>query len=60
MPIATNPRILRKDDDMTALTLETALPQALEEAGIIEADAFVAATNGDNTNIVISQIAQRR
>ena len=33
---------------------------ALEAAGISGADAFVAATNGDNTNIVISQIAQRR
>jgi len=33
---------------------------ALEAAGIDRADAFVAATNGDNTNIVISQIAQRR
>ena len=33
---------------------------ALEAAGIDQADAFVAATNGDNTNIVISQIAQRR
>lgn len=33
---------------------------ALEAAGIDKADAFVAATNGDNTNIVISQIAQRR
>ncbi|MBK5233276.1 MAG: TrkA family potassium uptake protein [Thermoleophilia bacterium] len=33
---------------------------ALEAAGISKADAFVAATNGDNTNIVISQIAQRR
>jgi len=42
-------------------TVGTALEtQALEEAGIAEADAFVAATNGDNTNIVISQIAQRR
>lgn len=42
-------------------TVGTALEvQALEEAGIEEADAFVAATNGDNTNIVISQIAQRR
>ena len=42
-------------------TVGTALEtQALEEAGIIEADAFVAATNGDNTNIVIAQIAQRR
>lgn len=34
--------------------------RALEEAGIETADAFVAATNGDNTNIVISQIARRR
>jgi trk system potassium uptake protein TrkA len=33
---------------------------ALETAGIKNADAFVAATNGDNTNIVISQIASRR
>ncbi len=42
-------------------TVGTALEtQALEEAGIQDADAFVAATNGDNTNIVIAQIAQRR
>lgn len=42
-------------------TVGTALEsQALEEAGIERADAFVAATNGDNTNIVISQVAQRR
>jgi len=34
--------------------------EALEEAGIEQADAFVAATDGDNTNIVISQIAKRR
>src|ERR671936_2949262 len=34
--------------------------EALEEAGIERADAFVAATDGDNTNIVIAQIAQRR
>ena len=33
---------------------------ALVTAGIERADAFVAATNGDNTNIVISQIARRR
>jgi trk system potassium uptake protein len=33
---------------------------ALLAAGIEKADAFIAATNGDNTNIVISQIAQRR
>jgi len=34
--------------------------EALQEAGIEHADAFVAATDGDNTNIVIAQIAQRR
>jgi trk system potassium uptake protein TrkA len=33
---------------------------ALLSAGIERADAFIAATNGDNTNIVIAQIAQRR
>ena len=33
---------------------------ALLTAGIERADVFVAATNGDNTNIVISQIAQKR
>ena len=39
--------------------------QALEvdglvAAGIEDADVFMAATSGDNTNLVISQIAQRR
>jgi trk/ktr system potassium uptake protein len=33
---------------------------ALNEAGIENADAFIAATDGDNTNIVIAQIAKRR
>ncbi len=33
---------------------------ALTAAGIERADAFVASTNGDNTNLVIAQIAQRR
>ena len=37
--------------------LETSV---LEAAGIADADAFVAATNGDNTNIVIAQIAKRQ
>jgi len=32
----------------------------LEAAGIERADAFVAATNGDNTNIVIAQVARDR
>jgi trk/ktr system potassium uptake protein len=34
--------------------------EALEAAGIAGADVFIASTDGDNTNIVISQIAQRR
>jgi trk system potassium uptake protein TrkA len=33
---------------------------ALIEAGIEDADVFLAATRGDNTNLVIAQIAQRR
>lgn len=42
-------------------TVGTALEiEALEEAGIADADAFVAATDGDNTNLVIAQIAKRR
>ncbi|HEX5469871.1 MAG TPA: NAD-binding protein [Gaiellaceae bacterium] len=32
----------------------------LEAAGIADADAFVASTDGDNTNIVIAQVAKRR
>jgi trk system potassium uptake protein len=34
--------------------------QLLREAGIEEADAVVISTNGDNTNLVVGQIAQRR
>ena len=42
-------------------TVGTALEvDALIEAGIEEADVFLAATRGDNTNLVIAQIAQRR
>ena len=33
--------------------------QLLREAGIEEADAVVVATNGDNTNLVIGQVAQK-
>jgi trk system potassium uptake protein len=32
----------------------------LRRAGIEEADAVVISTNGDNTNLVVGQIAQRR
>jgi trk system potassium uptake protein TrkA len=42
-------------------TVGTALEvDALVEAGIEQADVFIAATRGDNTNLVVSQIAQRR
>ena len=42
-------------------TVSTALEiDGLIEAGIEQADVFVAATSGDNTNLVIAQIAQRR
>ena len=34
--------------------------EALRAAGIERADAFVASTDGDNTNIVIAQIAKRQ
>jgi trk system potassium uptake protein len=34
--------------------------QVLRKAGIEEADAMVVATNGDNTNIVVGQVAQKR
>ena len=33
---------------------------ALTTAGIERADVFVASTNGDNTNLVVAQLAQRR
>ena len=32
----------------------------LQKAGIEEADAVVVATDGDNTNLVIAQVAQKR
>src|SRR3989442_1838959 len=37
--------------------IETAV---LREAGIEEADSVVVATDGDNTNLVIGQVAQKR
>ena len=44
-----------------SFTVGTALEiDALLEAGIEGADAFVASTDGDNTNLVIAQIAKRR
>ena len=44
-----------------SFTVGTALEiDALLEAGVERADAFVASTDGDNTNLVIAQVAQRR
>ncbi|HEY1538561.1 MAG TPA: NAD-binding protein [Solirubrobacteraceae bacterium] len=42
-------------------TVGTAIEiDALLAAGVEEADVFIAATRGDNTNILVAQIAQRR
>jgi trk system potassium uptake protein len=42
-------------------TVGTALEiDALLAGGVDQADAFVASTDGDNTNLVIAQIAKRR
>jgi len=49
------------EDSGGQFTVGTALEiDALLEAGIEHADAFVASTDGDNTNLVIAQIARRR
>jgi trk system potassium uptake protein TrkA len=51
----------RWEDHGGQFTVGTALEMdALMAAGIDNADAFVAATDGDNTNLVIAQIAKRR
>lgn len=42
-------------------TIGTALEQdALDEAGIAVSDVVIVCTNGDNTNLVVAQIAQKR
>ena len=42
-------------------TIGTALEtDALVEAGIEASDVFIASTNGDNTNLVVAQLARRR
>ena len=49
------------EDSGGRFTVGTALEvEALEAAGISEADVFIASTDGDNTNLVIAQLAQRR
>lgn len=42
-------------------TVGTAIEtDALAAAGVEQADVFIASTNGDNTNLTVAQIAQRR
>jgi trk system potassium uptake protein TrkA len=49
------------EDSGGQFTVGTGLEiDALTAAGIERADAFIASTDGDNTNIVIAQIAKRR
>jgi len=49
------------EDGGGRFTVGTALEvEALEAAGVGEADVFIASTDGDNTNLVIAQLAQRR
>ena len=49
------------EDSGGQFTLGTALElDALVQAGIEQADVFIASTDGDNTNLIIAQIAQRR
>ncbi|MCL6440548.1 TrkA family potassium uptake protein [Thermoleophilum album] len=60
-------QLLNQGSDLTweerggRFTVGTALElDALKEAGIEQADAFVASTDGDNTNLVVAQIAKRQ
>src|SRR4030088_1483203 len=49
------------EDSGGQFTVGTALEmEALMQAGIERADVFIASTAGDNTHLVISQIAQKR
>jgi trk system potassium uptake protein TrkA len=49
------------EDSGGQFTVGTALEvDALIQAGVERADVFIASTAGDNTNLVISQIAQKR
>ncbi|CAB4883142.1 unannotated protein [freshwater metagenome] len=48
------------EDSGGRFTIGTAIERdALVEAGIEQADVFLAATHGDNTNLTVAQIAQR-
>ena len=49
------------EDAQGQFTVGTALEiDALLEAGIERADVLIASTGGDNTNLIIAQIAQKR
>src|SRR5438093_12724162 len=49
------------EDSGGQFTVGTALEiDALVQAGIERAGVFIASTDGDNTNLIIAQIAQRR
>lgn len=49
------------EDAAGMFTVGTALEtEALLQAGIDRADVFIASTDGDNTNLIISQIAKKR
>ncbi len=49
------------EDSGGQFTVGTGLEiDALTAAGVERADAFIASTNGDNTNIIIAQIAKRQ
>jgi trk system potassium uptake protein TrkA len=49
------------EDSGGQFTVGTGLEEAaLIAAGIDHADAFIASTDGDNTNIIIAQIAKRK
>ncbi|HEY7893192.1 MAG TPA: TrkA family potassium uptake protein [Solirubrobacteraceae bacterium] len=49
------------EDSGGEFTLGTALEvDALIQAGVERADVFIASTDGDNTNLIIAQIAQKR
>src|ERR1039458_9447961 len=49
------------EDANAEFTVGTALEMdALIQAGVERADVFIASTAGDNTNLIIAQIAQKR
>ncbi len=49
------------EDSGGRFTVGTAIElDALLAAGVEEADVFIAATRGDNTNLLVAQVAQKR